>query len=65
MLGWHDVGRISAGRSISPAVISVAWVLAKTPMIRVIPNATSLERLKANARAADLIVPKREITDPI
>lgn len=55
--------RISAARSVSPAVISLAWLLAKSPTIRVIPSATSLEQLKTNVRAADLVLTSREIAE--
>lgn len=55
--------RISAARSVSPAAIALAWLLAKTPIIHIVPSATSVEQLKANVRAADLVLSGMEISD--
>lgn len=55
--------RISAARSVPPAVVSLAWLLAKAPVIRVIPSATSVEQLETNVRGADLVLTREEIAD--
>jgi aryl-alcohol dehydrogenase-like predicted oxidoreductase len=54
---WH----IAASRSIPPSTIALAWLLSKTPMIRVIPGARSMEQLEANVRSHDIALTADEM----
>lgn len=53
--------QIAADRSVSPAAIALAWLLSKSPAIRVIPSATDVEQLNANALSDDIALTAEEI----
>lgn len=55
---WH----IASSRSAPPATIALAWLLSKSPMIRIIPGATSVEQLAANVSCANIVLTNDEIT---
>ena len=43
------------------AAVALAWLLAKSPTIRVIPGATSIEQLKANVGGAKIVLSSEEM----
>lgn len=53
--------RVAAAHSIAPAAVALAWLLAKSPNIRVIPGATSVEQLKTNVGAAEIVLSSEEM----
>jgi aryl-alcohol dehydrogenase-like predicted oxidoreductase len=55
--------RIASARSVPPASISLAWLLAKSPGIRVIPGATSIDQLITNVAAAKIVLASEEIAE--
>ena len=55
--------RIASARSVPPASISLAWLLAKSPGIRVIPGATSIDQLMTNVAAAKIVLSSEEIAE--
>ena len=54
---WH----VAAAHSVAPAAVALAWLLAKSSTIRVIPGATSVEQLKANVGAAEIVLSSEEM----
>jgi aryl-alcohol dehydrogenase-like predicted oxidoreductase len=56
------VERIAKERDVTPAQISLAWVMARNPNIVPIPGTRNIERLKENAGAADINLSKDEYT---
>lgn len=48
-------------KAATPAQISLAWMLCKKPYIVPIPGTRKLERLKENARAADILLTVQEV----
>lgn len=48
------LGEIAAARTVTPAQIALAWLLAQKPWIAPIPGTTKLPRLAENIRAADV-----------
>ena len=48
------VKRIAADKSVTPAQIALAWVLAQKPWIAPIPGTTKMHRMEENAGAADI-----------
>jgi len=53
--------QIAASRSVPPSTIALAWLLAKTPTIRVIPGARSVEQLEANVCSHDIALTADEM----
>jgi aryl-alcohol dehydrogenase-like predicted oxidoreductase len=53
--------QIAAVRSVSPAAIALAWLLSKSPAIRVIPSATDVKQLQANTLSGDTVLTVEEI----
>jgi aryl-alcohol dehydrogenase-like predicted oxidoreductase len=53
--------RIAVSRSASPATIALAWLLTKTPTIRIIPGARTLKQLEANVCSDDLTLTAEEM----
>jgi aryl-alcohol dehydrogenase-like predicted oxidoreductase len=54
---WH----VAAAHSVAPAAVALAWLLAKSPNIRVIPGATSVEQLKMNVSGAEIVLSSEEM----
>ena len=48
------VGKIAAGKGVTPAQIALAWLLAQRPWIVPIPGTTKLHRLEENLGGADV-----------
>lgn len=48
------IARIAAAKQATPAQVSLAWLLARTPWIVPIPGTTKLHRLQENTRAAEV-----------
>jgi aryl-alcohol dehydrogenase-like predicted oxidoreductase len=48
------LGRLAAGKHMTPAQLALAWLLAQKPWIVPIPGTTKLGRLQENIQAADL-----------
>lgn len=52
---------MAAEKNATPAQISLAWMICKKDYIAPIPGTTKLERLKENAKAADILLTQEEI----
>lgn len=52
---------IAAQKKVTPAQLSLAWLLAQKPWIVPIPGTTKVQRLKENAAAADLSLSTAEV----
>ena len=50
-------------KNVTPARISLAWMLAKKPFIVPIPGTRKLERLLENGQAADIQLTEQEVKD--
>lgn len=50
-------------KNVTPAQISLAWMLAKKPFIVPIPGTRKLERLLENGQAADIQLTEQEVKD--
>jgi aryl-alcohol dehydrogenase-like predicted oxidoreductase len=48
------IGRIAAGKKVTPAQVALAWLLAREPWIVPIPGTTKLHRLEENIAAAGI-----------
>lgn len=62
------LGRIAAAKTVTPAQIALAWLLARKPWIVPIPGTTKLHRLQENLGAADIELTAndlREIEDAV
>jgi aryl-alcohol dehydrogenase-like predicted oxidoreductase len=55
--------RVAIAHSVAPAAVALAWLLAKSSTIRVIPGATSVKQLQANVGAAKIILSSEEMAD--
>jgi aryl-alcohol dehydrogenase-like predicted oxidoreductase len=55
--------RIASARSVPPASISLAWLLAKSASIRVIPGASSVDQLTTNVDATQTSLTSEEIAE--
>ena len=53
--------KLAADKGASPAQISLAWMIAKRPYIVPIPGSRKAERLRENAKAADLELTSDEV----
>ncbi|MDO4555307.1 MAG: aldo/keto reductase [Lachnospiraceae bacterium] len=53
---------LAEGKGATIAQISLAWMMAKKPYIVPIPGSRKLERLKENAKAADISLTNEEVT---
>jgi aryl-alcohol dehydrogenase-like predicted oxidoreductase len=50
----EQLASIASKKSVTPAQIALAWLLAQKPWIVPIPGTTKLERLRENVAAADI-----------
>ena len=50
------LGRIAAGKGVTPGQIALAWLLAQKPWIAPIPGTTKLYRLEENIGAATVVL---------
>jgi len=57
------VKRIAADKSVTPAQIALAWVLAQKSWIAPIPGTTKMHRMEENAGAADISLTVDELDD--
>ncbi len=48
------VRRIAAQKSVTPAQVALAWLLARKPWIVPIPGTTKLHRLEENLKAVEV-----------
>ncbi|MDQ1048701.1 aldo/keto reductase [Streptomyces sp. V4I2] len=55
---FHDV---AAERGVSPQQVSLAWLLAKSPVVIPIPGASRPETIRDSAAAADLVLDAAEL----
>lgn len=55
------IRRIASERHVTPAQISLAWVLCKKPWIVPIPGTRKSDRLKENAGAVDVLLSEEEV----
>ena len=49
-------------KNATPAQISMAWMMCKKPYIVPIPGSRKLERIKENAKAADVMLTEQEVS---
>lgn len=54
---------LAADKGATPAQISLAWIVAKKPYLVPIPGSRKVERLRENARAADLDLTATEVAE--
>ncbi|WP_316182380.1 aldo/keto reductase [Bradyrhizobium sp. SZCCHNRI1009] len=52
---------VAAAHSVAPSAVALAWLLAKSPTIRVIPSATSIEQLKTNLGGVEIVLSSEEM----
>jgi aryl-alcohol dehydrogenase-like predicted oxidoreductase len=57
------VGRIAAEREVTPAQVTLAWLLARSPAMLVIPGTASVEHLEENVAAASLELSPEELDE--
>ncbi|MGW9018541.1 aldo/keto reductase [Priestia megaterium] len=57
------INKIAAGKSATPAQISLAWVLAQKSWIVPIPGTRKLDRLEENLGAVDVELTTQELSD--
>lgn len=57
------LGRIAAGKGVTPAQIALAWLLAQKPWIVPIPGTTKLHRLEENLGAVDVTLTPDDLHD--
>jgi aryl-alcohol dehydrogenase-like predicted oxidoreductase len=55
------IGSLASAKMVTPAQISLAWLLAQRPYIVPIPGTTKLHRLEENLGAADLVLSPDEL----
>lgn len=53
---------VAASKSVTPAQVALAWLLAQHPWISPIPGTTKLHRLEENLAAAAIILTPEELT---
>jgi aryl-alcohol dehydrogenase-like predicted oxidoreductase len=58
----EEVKTIAATKSVTPAKVALAWLLAQQPWIVPIPGTTKLHRLEENLAAADVTLTEAEVT---
>lgn len=54
---------IAAQKKAAPAQIALAWMLCKKPYIVPIPGSRRIHRLYENAKAADILLSEREVSE--
>ena len=59
--GWDIVQGVAEDRGVSPAEVSLAWLLSKPTVAAPIVGATNLDHLEAALRAVDLKLEPAEI----
>lgn len=57
------IEKLAKEKNVTPAQISIAWMLCKKPYIVPIPGTTKEERIRENADAADIILTQEEINE--
>ena len=55
------VSQIAAEKKVTPAQLSLAWVLSQKPWIVPIPGTTKLHRIEENIGAADVELPRDDL----
>ena len=55
------IGTLAEEKQATPAQISLAWMVCKKPYIVPIPGSRKVERIRENARAADIALSAQEI----
>lgn len=58
----HLLSKLAKQKNITPAQLSLAWMLFKKPWIVPIPGTRKLERMEENAQAANIKLTNAEIT---
>ena len=56
------IGTIAEEKNVTPAAVSLAWMIDRKPYIEPIPGTRKSSRLKENASAADVNLTAEEIT---
>ena len=57
------VEKIAAGRNVSTAVVSLAWLLRRSPVMVPIPGTSSIKHLEENVGAASFKLSDDEFTE--
>lgn len=57
------LGKIAAEKNVTPAAVSMAWMISKKPYIVPIPGTRKSERLKENAGAGSVDLDREEIAE--
>jgi aryl-alcohol dehydrogenase-like predicted oxidoreductase len=59
----HKVKRVAERRGLTHAALSIAWLLAKSPVMLPIPGTRSIDHLEDNVRAAGLKLAAEDLAD--
>lgn len=59
----RKVEELARARSITPAQLALAWVLARTERVVAIPGTRSIKRLEENAKSADVTLSAAELAE--
>lgn len=60
---YDRFARVAQAHGVSPQQVSLAWMLAKSPMVIPIPGATRPETARDSAAAADLVLSDAELRE--
>jgi aryl-alcohol dehydrogenase-like predicted oxidoreductase len=59
----ETLAKVAARLETSPQQVALAWLLCRSPNIALIPGTSSLEHLRENIAAANLVLPNEVVTD--
>ena len=59
----NKIKQVAARRGLSRAALSLAWLLAKSPVMLPIPGTRSIDHLEDNVRAASLKLAPEDFDD--
>jgi pyridoxine 4-dehydrogenase len=59
----ETLAKVAARLETSPQQVALAWLLRRSPNIALIPGTSSLEHLRENIAAANLVLPDEAVTD--
>ncbi|MBG7698721.1 oxidoreductase [Streptomyces sp. MC1] len=59
----ETLAKVAARLETSPQQVALAWLLRRSPNIALIPGTSSLEHLRDNIAAANLVLPDEAVTD--
>jgi aryl-alcohol dehydrogenase-like predicted oxidoreductase len=63
VLGNPSVSRVAARRGCSPAQVALAWALAVSPVVLVIPGTSSVGHLRENLAASGVVLDDEDLQE--